>query len=166
MRFKLRYNTRAKIWKETGLNSFKNTQFYLASTSNKLEPVTTTSGKYYPVRDACQKDGDPEEGCLTTEALYYRISASLPEYTTTRVILLGPSEELIADDTYQNSYVKTYNTIELECDDDKSKCLAACTSKGGSWNQLSRICSVDFYLVGFCYRVIKENDRWGLDIPA
>ena len=166
MMLKLRYNARAKIWKETGLNSFKNISFYLANKSNKFEPVTATSGQYYPTRDSCEKDGDPAEGCLTTDALYYRFSAKLPSTTTTRVIVYGPTNELIVDDEYKNGYVNTYTASQLDCKDDLSKCYSKCSSKGGTWDQYRKVCSVSYYLIGFCYRVNKVNNKWQLDIPA
>ena len=129
-------------------------------------PVTTTSGKYYPTRDSCKKDGDPAEGCLTTDALYYRFSASLPASTTTRVIVYGPANELIVDGEYRNSYVDTYTASQLDCDDDTSKCPSKCSSKGGNWNRYRQVCSVNYYLVGFCYRVNKVSGKWQLDLPA
>lgn len=166
MMLKLRYNARAKIWKETGLNSFKNISFYLANKSNKFEPVTATSGQYYPTRDSCKKDGDPAEGCLTTDALYYRFSAKLSSAATTRVIVYGPTNELIVDDEYKNGYVNTYTASQLDCKDDLSKCYSKCSSKGGTWDQYRKVCSVSYYLIGFCYRVNKVNNKWQLDIPA
>lgn len=166
MMLQLRYNARAKIWKETGLDSFKNIDFYLADKSNKFLPVTTTSGKYYPTRDSCKKDGDPAEGCLTTDALYYRIAASLPASATTRVIVKGPANELIVDGEYRNSYVNTYTASQLDCNKDTSKCPSKCSSKGGNWDYYRKLCSVNFYLVGFCYRVNKVNGKWQLDLPA
>ena len=33
--------------------------------------ISQTTGLYYPTRDSCKQKGDPKEGCLTTEAMYY-----------------------------------------------------------------------------------------------
>ena len=37
-----------------------------------MDAVTETTGKYYPVRDSCDKDGDPAEKCVYTQALFYQ----------------------------------------------------------------------------------------------
>ena len=161
-----RYNARAKIWKESGLNSFKDRKFYLTSHVTTFSPVTTTSGQYYPVRDSCKKDGDPAEGCLTTDALYYRATTTVSPSLTTKIAVYGPSNEQIVNNEYKNSYVNTYSASQLSCKDDISKCYSKCNTKGGTWDPYRRLCSVTFYLVGFCYRVNNVNNKWQLDLPA
>ena len=37
-----------------------------------MDAVPETTGKYYPVRDSCDKDGDPAEKCVYTQALFYQ----------------------------------------------------------------------------------------------
>lgn len=164
--FECSYNERAKIWRDSGLNSFKNVSFYLEDEETPLYPVSTTSGKYYPVRDKCQKSGDPEEGCILTGAYYYKTTTSLPTSTSLPISIYGPSKELISKGSYESSRVVYYSASQLNCKDDTSTCSSKCRSKGGSWNSALRRCSVTNYLNELCYRVIKENGKWQLDIPA
>lgn len=160
------YNERAQIWKDSGLDSFKNISFYLDETESPLYPVTSTSGKYYPVRDKCQKDGDPEEGCVLTGAYYYKTTATLPVSSSAEISIYGPSRELISEGSYDSTQTTYYSASQLDCSDDLSKCSSKCKSKGGSWSSSTRRCTVISYLNELCYRVIKENGKWQLDIPA
>lgn len=163
---KCSYNERAQIWKDSGLDSFKNVSFYLDEEETPLYPVTTTSGKYYPVRDKCQKDGDPEEGCVLTGAYYYKISTTVPVSSSATVSIYGPSRELISKGTFDTSQTTVYTASQLGCSDDYSECYSKCNNKGGSWSSSSKRCTVTKYLNELCYRVIKENGKWQLDIPA
>ena len=160
------YNERAQIWKDSGLESFKNISFYLDESERALYPVSSTSGKYYPVRDKCQKDGDPEEGCVLTGAYYYKTTATLPVSSTASFSIYGPSKELISKASYDSTQTTHYTASQLDCSDDTSTCSSKCKSRGGSWSSSTRRCTVIKYLNELCYRVIKENGKWQLDIPA
>ena len=160
------YNERAQIWKDSGLESFKNISFYLDDSESALYPVSSTSGKYYPVRDKCQKDGDPEEGCVLTGAYYYKTTATLAVSSTASFSIYGPSKELISEASYDSTQTIYYTASQLDCSDDTSTCSSKCRSKGGSWSSATRRCTVTKYLNELCYRVIKENGKWQLDIPA
>ena len=157
------YNERAQIWKDSGLESFKNISFYLDESESALYPVSSTSGKYYPVRDKCQKDGDPEEGCVLTGAYYYKTTATLPVSSTASFSIYGPSKELISEASYDSTQTTYYTASQLDCSDNLSECSSMCGSMGGSWSSSSRICTVTKYLNELCYRVIKENGKWQLD---
>ena len=165
-RFEIRYNSRAKIWIDNGIDFFRGVSFYIDNLGNKAEAVSKTSGNYYPVRDSCKKDGDPEEGCLTTDALYYRGEIPTPSSSYAHVVILGSSNETIVDGKYETSQVKTYSPSQLGCQKDTSKCRSKCSDKGGTWDSWNQRCTVYWYLSNFCYRVNKVNNRWQLDLPA
>ena len=164
--FEVRYNSRAKIWMDNGIDFFRNASFYINNPGIKTEAISKTSGKYYPVRDSCKKDGDPEEGCLTTDALYYQLSAVLPSTPYVRVVILGSSNETIVNERYRASFTETLTPSDINCDDDLSECRSQCYNKGGTWDSWNEECTVYWYLSDFCYRVNKVNNRWQLDLPA
>ena len=160
----IRYNKRAQIWKDSGLESFKNISFYLDESESALYPVSSTSGKYYPVRDKCQKIGDPREGCVLTGAYYYKTTTTFPASSTSLTFsIYGPSKESISKTSYDSIQTTYYTASQLDCSDNLSECSSMCGSMGGSWSSSSRICTVTKYLNELCYRVIKENGKWQLD---
>ena len=160
----IRYNKRAQIWKDSGLESFKNISFYLNGFESALYPVSSTSGKYYPVRDKCQKIGDPREGCVLTGAYYYKTTTTFPASSTSLTFsIYGPSKESISKTSYDSIQTTYYTASQLDCSDNLSECSSMCGSMGGSWSSSSRICTVTKYLNELCYRVIKENGKWQLD---
>ena len=160
----IRYNERAQIWKDSGLESFKNISFYLDESESALYPVSSTSGKYYPVRDKCQKIGDPREGCVLTGAYYYKTTTTFPASSTSLTFsIYGPSKESISKTSYDSIQTTYYTASQLDCSDNLSECSSMCGSMGGSWSSSSRRCTVTKYLNELCYRVIKENGKWQLD---
>ena len=125
---------------------------------------TTTSGKYYPVRDSCDKDGDPAEKCVYTEALYYNKIIPLTSGTTTSINIASGGETLVSRE-YENEYTEVYTPSELNCREEESRCYSKCHSKNGDWNSFTERCTVTYYLHSVCYRVVKENDIYQLDVP-
>ena len=135
---------------DNGIDFFRNASFYLNDISSTFDPSSRTSGKYYPVRDSCKKDGDPEEGCLTTDALYYQLSAVLPSTPYVRVVILGSSNETIVNERYRASFTETLTPSDINCDDDLSECRSQCYNKGGTWDSWNEECTVYWYLSDFC----------------
>ena len=158
------YNKRAQIWKDSGLESFKNISFYLNGFESALSPVNSTSGKYYPVRDKCRKIGDPREGCVLTGAYYYKTTTTFPASSTSLTFsIYGPSKESISKTSYDSIQTTYYSVYELGCHDKRSECSSMCGSMGGSWSSSSRICTVTKYLNELCYRVREIDGKWQLD---
>ena len=158
------YNERAQIWKDSGLESFKNISFYLDESESALYPVSSTSGKYYPVRDKCRKIGDPREGCVLTGAYYYKTTTTFPASSTSLTFsIYGPSKESISGAYYDTIQTTYYNVYELGCHDKRAECSSMCDSMGGSWSSSSRICTVTKYLNELCYRVREIDGEWQLD---
>ena len=42
-----------------------------SSGETHYKAISAKSGLFYPTRDRCNQQGDPKEGCLYTEAMYY-----------------------------------------------------------------------------------------------
>ena len=155
------YNIRAAEWAENGLNEFRS----VSLTTNDLPmiPVTETSGKYYPVRDSCEKDGDPADKCVYTQALFYQAYAPVSS-SLVSVAVLHDSESIVSQQ-YQPQHTEIYSETELGCGDDDDDCESKCRNKHGTWNPWYGTCTVITYLNNLCYRVNKVNDHWQLDQP-
>lgn len=154
----------------TGLNFFKDIQFNLEGGS-EMEAVTETTGDYYPVHDSCDKEGDPEEKCVLTDALYYK--GFIPFRGHFIHIKLTHEDQVVIDQkvpTFHESsyYCSTSNDDELFlflhliC---STFCSLECAENGGYWNRKSKICYVTTYLNSLCYRVNNVNQVWQLDQP-
>lgn len=156
-----RYNERAKKWVEEGLESFRDVDFSVSG--QKMDMDTTVSGKYYPVRDSCDKEDDPVDKCVYTEALYYKTSIPLSPFETT-ITIMSDGEELVSS-AYRNTYSEIYTASDLGCSEEESECISECNSKDGEWDYYNEYCTVTYYLNSVCYRVAKENDKYKLDIP-
>ena len=51
-----------------------------------MMPVRNTTGHLYPIRDSCNRNGDPEEGCVYTDALFY--NTTIPFMSLYLIIIL------------------------------------------------------------------------------
>ena len=67
----------------------------------EMDPDTTSTGAFYPVRDSCNRDGDPEEGCVYTSALYYKVD--IPFSNSSLPFTLSHDKSLIVEDTLKES---------------------------------------------------------------
>ena len=56
-----------------GREEFMDLTFNLTDSSGEThyKAISAKSGLFYPTRDRCNQKGDPKEGCLYTEAMYY-----------------------------------------------------------------------------------------------
>lgn len=81
-----------------------------------MEKVTTTNGNYYPIRDECKQVGDPKEGCMTTNALYYETKLTADEKVN---IMLKHEDHIIFTQTYPQHIEYVYDIFELGCYNDK-----------------------------------------------
>ena len=66
---------------------------------------------------------------------------------------------------YENEYTEVYTPSELNCREEESRCYSNCHNKNGDWNSFTERCTVTYYLHSVCYRVVKENDIYQLDVP-
>lgn len=60
-------------WLNGGKEEFDNLFFNMTDSSGieHFHSVTESDGLYYPVRDTCNLKGDPKDGCLSADVLYY-----------------------------------------------------------------------------------------------
>lgn len=67
------YNKAAGPWVKEGREEFMGLTFNLTDSSGETnyKSISTKSGLFYPTRDRCNQKGDPKDGCLYTEAMYY-----------------------------------------------------------------------------------------------
>ena len=154
---------RAEKWNTIGLPTFREANFTV--NRERLFAVTETSGSYYPVRDACNKKGDPSTGCNYTEALYYETMAKVDPFDSSISIVLKGNNSDIVNTSYRTFATKTYTPSERGCSKKTAECSSTCHNKGGSWDSSRRLCTITRYLNELCYRVIYKNGEWKLDVP-
>ena len=122
-----RYNRRAQVWVDQGMNSFQGAHFAVNDTT--LEMKRDIGGEYYPVRDSCDGLLDPKEGCVYTEALYYQ---TIIENTAENEVTVNfSSEEMnIGSVTVNSTALALYCTGDLK--DDESDCDWKCNKLKGT----------------------------------
>lgn len=167
-----RYNARAKVWMSSGITQFKDITFRV--NNQKMWSSNSTGGVYYPVRDSCDKKGDPEERCLAADSHYYYQSVEKKGESVTVRVTQGDDE--IVERTYPASRSVNYDASDLLCEEAIEylrrqgvicrECSGKCLDKGGEWDGRREICTVTQYLYRICYRVNKVKDTWQLDYPS
>ena len=81
-----------------------------------MDAVTETTGKYYPVRDSCDKDGDPAEKCVYTQALFYQSYVSASSGFVS--IELEANSSTFVNHQYETQQTNIYTQADLGCDGD------------------------------------------------
>lgn len=89
--FIFRYNRRAKLYQEQGLPLIQNLTVVVSvnEESYHLDLVSQKPSPLFPTYDSCDKEGDPKEGCLKIESLYF--NTSIPVKTDTLDLYLFDS---------------------------------------------------------------------------
>ena len=82
----------------------------------EMDPDTTSTGAFYPVRDSCNRDGDPEEGCVYTSALYYK--EDIPFSNSSLPITQSHDKTFIVEDTLVPVVERKLYVHDLNCDHD------------------------------------------------
>ena len=81
-----------------------------------MDAVPETTGKYYPVRDSCDKDGDPAEKCVYTQALFYQSYASVSSGPVS--IEVSANSSSFVNQQYESQRTNIYTRADLGCDGD------------------------------------------------
>ena len=81
-----------------------------------MNAVTETTGKYYPVRDSCDKDGDPAEKCVYTQALFYQTYASASSGPVN--VKVSANSSTFVNQQYESQRTNIYTRADLGCDGD------------------------------------------------
>ncbi|KAK8799627.1 hypothetical protein WA158_006175 [Blastocystis sp. Blastoise] len=149
------YNEDAPKW-TSYVDDFSRTSF--TANGQLMDQITWSSGKYYPVRDSCDKSGDPEGGCVSAKVLYYSVNTL---YFGGHLTVSNSQGETIHDGSYSSTQVTTYTKSQLSCTSDSSKCTEKCRDKGGVFS--GNVCRVTYYLNKLSVRVAKSGSSYNLD---
>ena len=86
-----------------------------------MDAVTETTGKYYPVRDSCDKDGETVGKCVYTQALFYQsyVSASSSSFS----LELAANSSSFVNQQYESQRTIIYSQSDLRCDVDEYDCF-------------------------------------------
>lgn len=112
-----RYNKRAVEWNNQSIALFSNAHFSLNNAQVDFKPHTETSGSFYPMRDACNKKGDPAEGCVRTDAYMYKGYMYSQSSSQTSIRIMSDGNEVV-DSSYSTEKVKYYSRSQLGCSKD------------------------------------------------
>ena len=164
----LRYNQRARIWNEYGIPEFKGALFTASVNGQQtfLQPNTETFGENYPIRDKCNRKGDPKIGCITTEAYHYTTDLHYDDKNEVEVVIRnGGSGAVIFNSTYKATRIRGLTWESMGCSSVET-CKPICDLYGGEIQEKSRVCMFDAYLNELCYRVILDsNGNYKIDLP-
>ena len=114
---RLRYNNRAKEWVENGLETFEGQEFKL--NDKFMSENREKSGEYYPVRDSCDKDGDPAEKCILTDALFYQGLISVTVYDSYVSVVIMNNSSSVVGEQYPLSKTSYLSRSALGCTDEE-----------------------------------------------
>ena len=81
-----------------------------------MDAVPETTGKYYPVRDSCDKDGDPAEKCVYTQALFYQTYVSASNGPVN--VKVSANSSTFVNQQYESQRTNIYTRADLGCDGD------------------------------------------------
>lgn len=112
---KNRYNRRAREWNKHGMEDFTGLTIN-ANLNGKeiaMKEMRDMTGDFFPVRDSCHLEGDPEAGCVSTKALFY----SAPIVTTEEdvSVIVSYKNRTVLQETVHMIEKKRVGVRELEC---------------------------------------------------
>ena len=81
-----------------------------------MDAVPETTGKYSPVRDSCDKDGDPAEKCVYTQALFYQTYVSASSGPVN--VKVSANSSTFVNQQYESQRTNIYTRADLGCDGD------------------------------------------------
>ena len=119
------YNSRAKEWVRHGWADFKAIDLFLASdnVTQQMEEVYNTPGEFYPVRDSCNYEGDPKDGCIYTEGIYYLTEVDATSDSLNVVIFNNGSA--VVDRTFPTSAKRQMSVRDLDCNHLTLVCMSS-----------------------------------------
>lgn len=132
----------------------------------EFNECTETFGENYPIREVCNKEGDPSNGCLTADAFHYRANIPYPQSDEVTIqVMNSQSGTLIFNSTYTLRTERSEEWDTMDCDTPES-CMALCNSWGGFGSENLRICMYEGYLGNLCYRVrSSDGSNYQIDDP-
>lgn len=131
----------------------------------ELNPFSETFGENYPIRDACKEKGDPKEGCVNTDAFYFRVEIPKEDLTELSLVLRNGAEgEVIYSGTYEISKRGIKDWDSMGCNSVET-CKPLCDAMQGELDPATRLCLYTQYLNELCYRVNDNNGVYSIDEP-
>lgn len=131
----------------------------------ELSPYTKTFGDNYPIRDKCNKKGDPAGGCVSTDALYFRVEIPKENMGQLPILLRnGVDGPVIYNGTYPISKKGVQDWDMMGCNTDES-CKRKCAAIEGEYDEQIKLCRYTNYLNELCYRVIDDDGVYHIDHP-
>ena len=109
-----RYNKRAKEWNNETIAFFSKANFSLENTHKEFVPYTQTSGSYYPIRDTCTKKGDPNEGCMQTDAFLFKAYMDTPVSSRVEISIASENKTMVKS-SYDRKKEKYYTASQIGC---------------------------------------------------
>lgn len=131
-----------------------------------LSPYNETFGENYPIRDKCDRKGDPRTGCMTTGAYHFTSDLHYDDKNKVEVVIRnGESGTVIFNSTYTTTKVMGMTWESMGCSSVET-CKPICDIYGGEIQKSSRVCIYDAYLNELCYRVVLDsNGDYKIDLP-
>lgn len=109
--------------------------------------------------------GDPREGCVYTDAFYFRVEIPKEEISTLSLVLRNGIDGPII---YNSSYEITKKGIKdwdsMGCNSVET-CKPICDAMQGRLEVETKLCWYAQYLNELCYRVNDENGVYHIDEP-
>ena len=75
------------------------------------------TGSYYPVRDSCDKEGDPSEKCILTDALFYQ--GHIPVEKDNVNVKITNKDIQIVNQAYAKTVTSYLSKSDLGCEDEE-----------------------------------------------
>lgn len=152
------YNERVLLW-QSFKDAFRNASFYLDDFEMDLREMPQMY--YFPTADACNQVGDPSEGCVYSDSIYYSynytVSGEVFNFTISDIY-----NHPIVSDRVSVKDTSRVNQHSLNCWDRES-CTQACTNLLGIWDVYTNECVITRYLSKICYRVLFVNGTFTID---
>ena len=114
--FIFRYNERAAYWRDSGLEVFRSSSFSIRSPI-ATEPFRVVSRKginQYPVEDACDKKGDPYEGCIYVDSAWFDSTVIVYD-SEARYSIFDSNMMEIASFSYPGTVKSMLTPKDLDC---------------------------------------------------
>ncbi|KAK8795676.1 hypothetical protein WA158_000333 [Blastocystis sp. Blastoise] len=158
------YSYRQSInpWITEDYNKFVNNTFTASFGKDQyiLHVDNSKNGSYWPTRDSCDFQGDPEGSCPPLNSISYENDASPLHTIQTFTLYDSQNKTVFARAIYPNLY-HYYLDREIGCFLKPSLCISQCELYGGTWE--NGYCKVHEYIHSLCFRIIYENNNFKLD---
>ena len=85
-----------------------------------MYPTPENGGKYYPVQDACEKEGDPADKCVYTDGFYFASAVTVVTEQVS-VYFSNPGQDYFFSSSYPFSISETLTKTDLGCNNNDNE---------------------------------------------